>query len=131
MLKSKCIYEPVEESDWLRISVMNRHTLDDWKTPDPAINESSFQEHRSALAPSNKLLGDYYKRGLSFEEYEKRFTQEMQQAIALSAIQQLISLSLVENVTILCKEETPEFCHRRLLVNICKQLCEELGTRVR
>ena len=71
MLKTKCILEPKEISDGLRISVMNRHTLNDGVTPDLRIDSSSYDLWFPWLAPPNLLLGDYYKRGLPWEQYEK------------------------------------------------------------
>ena len=33
----------------------------------------------------------------------------------------LAARSITEDITILCVEETPEFCHRRLLADECKK----------
>lgn len=64
MIYTKSILKPKEESDGIRISVMSRHTLNDGITSHPDINESSYDEWLKILAPSDQLVGDYYKRSL-------------------------------------------------------------------
>lgn len=119
-LITKSILAPIEKEDGYRVSVMSRHTLNDGITPDIRIKENMYDEHLKELAPSAILLGDYYKRNLTWHEFEKRFKQEII-ASKLGILEKLCLRALKENVTILCIEQEPYFCHRRLLAEICKK----------
>jgi uncharacterized protein YeaO (DUF488 family) len=119
--KTKSILAPIEKDDGHRISVMNRHTLNDGVTPDIRITEKMYSEHNKSLSPSNRLVGDYYKRGISWKEYEKRFKKEIGEAGVAKILKNLSLRALKENVTFLCIEEKPDFCHRRLLAEECKK----------
>ena len=119
-LLTKCILAPIGHEDGLRISVMSRHTLSDGITPDHRITAESMELHMPSLAPSPQLIGDYYKRGLSWEDYESRFNKEMKDKI--SQLRAIASHALTRNITLLCIEPTPEHCHRRLLAVTCKRI---------
>jgi len=121
-LKTKSILAPIEKDDGYRISVMNRHTLDDGITPDKRITYEMYGEHKKTLAPSAKLLGDYYKRGLNWDEYEKRFKKEINNPETIKILKEISKKALKENITLLCIEEKPDFCHMRLLAEECKKL---------
>ena len=119
MLKTKSILAPKEEADGFRISVMSRHTLNDGKTPHPDITDASYDSWISTLAPPARLVGDYYKRGLPWEQFETRYLEYIRQPEVRIEVQNLAERSLDSVVTILCIEETPEFCHRRILAEEC------------
>ena len=59
-LKTKSILAPIEKDDGYRISVMNRHTLNDGITSDIRITETLYDKHIKLLSPSNRLVGEYY-----------------------------------------------------------------------
>ena len=120
-LKTKSILAPIESSDGHRISVMNRHTLNDGVTSDNRINTKMYDEHQRLLAPSDKLLGDYYKRGISWSEYEERFKKQINTPSVQKILKDISNKALVENITFLCIEDIPDFCHRRLLAEECKK----------
>jgi len=101
---------------------MSRHTLNDGITPDPRITRDRFVIHLPQLAPSPKLIGNYYKRKLPWEEFQIRYLQEMRADPAREFVRFLSRMSLKNVITILCIEETAEFCHRRLLAEECKRL---------
>lgn len=126
-LITKSILAPIEKEDGWRISVMSRHTLEDGVTPDERIGQERYNEHMIDLAPSPKLIGDYYKRGLSWEDYKKRYLTELNDPSKTKLVKKLASRALKENITILCIEEKPDFCHRRLLAEECKKYEPELG----
>ena len=92
---------------------MSLHTLNDGVTPDRSIEPHMYDVHFPGLAPPRKLLGDYYKRGLSWEEYEKRYLEHLRTPYVKKFIEGLINSYKV--ITFLCIEETDEQCHRRLL----------------
>ena len=115
MLQTKSILSPILDSDGSRISIMSRHTLNDGTTPHPLITRAVFAIHLPQLAPSSKLIGDYYKRSLPWEEFEIRYLQEMRTGVASEFVRFLSRMSLKTVITILCIEETADHCHRRLL----------------
>jgi len=120
MLITKCILSPSSESDGYRISVMSRHTLNDGVTPDKRVVH--FDLHLPVLGPSPKLIGDYYKRGISWAEFESRYLDEIRNPRVEGFVKSLAEKSLHENVTILCIEDVADHCHRRLLAEECQRL---------
>jgi len=125
-LRTKSILAQIEKEDGYRISVMNRHTLEDGITPDKRINEKMYDKHEKLLAPSSKLLGDYYKRDISWNEYEERFKKEINNPESIKMLKDISLKALKENITLLCIEEKPDFCHRRLLAEECKKYQPDL-----
>lgn len=121
MLKTKSILSPKEDSDGLRISVMSRHTLNDGITPHPNIISSSYDFWMLIFAPPLNLLGDYSKRDLFWMQFEKRYLEYLQQSNIPFEVEFLAKRSLESAITILCIEDTPEHCHRRLLAEECKK----------
>lgn len=121
-LFTKCILHEKIPQDGLRISIMSKHTLSNGKTQDRRITPEKFDEHLQALAPSPKLIGDYYKRGLPWKQFKQRYLEEIRKPETAYYVISLAKRSLCENVTILCIEETPECCHRRLLAEECRRL---------
>ena len=121
MIRTKCILEPLGDYDGLRISVMNRYTLNDGITPDLRINDSSYDIWLPWLAPPNLLLGDYYKRELPWEQFEKRYRNYIEKPWIVNEIQKIASRSLNSDITLLCIEGSPEYCHRRILAEECQK----------
>jgi len=119
-LYTKCILYPREAIDGIRVSVMSRHTLSDGITPDARITKKLFDFHSQELAPNPTLIGDYYKRGLSWEEFEKRYKTLLSEPAKAAAVRVLAQQALLGDITLLCIEETPEKCHRRILAEQCK-----------
>lgn len=127
VLYTKCILKPKEDSDGTRICIMSRLTLNDGVTPDyRLIEEGLFDQWIKELAPEPKLLGDYYKRGLDWADFEKRYISYIQSDLIRTYIESIGIKALKENVTILCIEESCEFCHRRLVADECKRLFKDL-----
>ena len=123
-LFTKCILSPIELSDGVRISVMSRHTLNDGITKHPDITALSYDAHFPVYAPSPRLLGDYYKRGLEWSLFERRYREEMRKKHDL--VLELARCAVNLTITLLCIEDSPEKCHRRLLAEECKLLVPEL-----
>lgn len=71
-------------------------------------------EHEPALAPSAELLDSYKKRrDIAWSEYERRFLDLM----AERRIEEVLDRRSFERRTVLlCSEDTPERCHRRLVI---------------
>ena len=121
MLKTKSILYAEEGTDGLRISVMSRHTLNDGVTPHLEITDSSYDRWLQILAPPAKLIGDYYKRGFPWEEFEQKYLAYIRSSNIQTEVQKLAENSLDSVITLLCIEDSPEFCHRRLLAEECKK----------
>ena len=123
-LYTKCIlFEPTPE-DGLRISVMSRHTQNDGITPDLRIKP--YHIHMPILGPSPSLIGDYYKRGLGWKEYEKRYLGEIRDPAKAYLVRIIANLAITRNITLLCVEDEPSHCHRRLLAEECLRECPGL-----
>ncbi len=125
-LKTKDIKKPKSLDDGLRISIMSRHTLDDGVTPDQAITPDLYDQWWRELAPPDKLIGSYYKRGLSWKEFSEQFKAYLQSATANDWLIKLIELAKLQNVTILCIEDKPDNCHRKLVAQRCAELDRDL-----
>jgi len=128
MLKTKPILSEREISDGLRISIMSRHTLNDGITPDLRL-ENRFDSHLPIYAPPLKLLGDYYKRSLSWENFEKEYNSYLDSIPNL--IKNLAERAINKNITLMCIEDSPEECHRRLLAERCRLICPSLDILVK
>ncbi len=125
MLKTGCILTYYNEQDTLRVSIMSRHTLNDGTTLDRRITEGiSYDEHWNVFAPPLKLIGDYYKRYLPWEEFEKRYFDYLDSI--REEVENLTLAAAGKDIRLLCIEKTSEKCHRRLLAERCKENYPEL-----
>jgi len=67
--------------------------------------------HLPALAPTKDLLDEYKKKGRDWSIYEKKFLELM----AERKIEYTIPKDLLDGSCLLCSEEKPSQCHRRLV----------------
>jgi len=81
--------------------------------------KAKIDEWHKELAPSKELLSDWNNGKVSWQEYEQRYSKEMDAQEKI--IKEIATRAKTETITLLCKEETDEHCHRRLL----KRLIEE------
>jgi len=121
-LYTKCMFAAPSQEDGCRISVMSRHTLNDGATSDSRITESSFNEWHRELAPPPKLVGNYYKRELSWDAFAEKYIAHIRTPSIAERVHTLARRALSEDITLLCIEQTPDKCHRRLLAEECKRL---------
>jgi len=82
------------------------------------------------LAPSHELLTQYHQAEVTWDEFCDRFHQEVI-AEQQEYLDILVEMAQKHVVTILCWEETPEKCHRRLVAEACKQINSELEVIIR
>ena len=68
-------------------------------------------DHLPSLAPTKEMLDTYKKKHGSWEDYERRFIDLM----AERQIEQKIKPETLEDVCLLCSEDKPHHCHRRLV----------------
>jgi uncharacterized protein (DUF488 family) len=73
--------------------------------------------HRPELAPTDGMLDQYKKEGGPWETYETRFLD----LIASRHIETTISPETLDGACLLCSEDKPHHCHRRLVVEYLKQ----------
>lgn len=73
--------------------------------------------HLPALAPTQEMLDEYKKQHGDWETYEKRFLELMKQR----RIEETIPREAVADGCLLCSEDKPHHCHRRLVAEYLKQ----------
>lgn len=67
--------------------------------------------HRPDLAPTQEMLDAFKKDGGSWLDYEKQFIALMVER----GIERCVSRDLLDEGCLLCSEDTPDECHRRLV----------------
>lgn len=80
-------------------------------------------EHIVDFAPTKEMLNEYKKNKGSWETYEEQFNA----LIKKRGIEYQINLSNLSESCLLCSEDKPEHCHRRL---IAEYLAKKLGCKV-
>jgi uncharacterized protein (DUF488 family) len=82
--------------------------------------------HELRLAPEKDMLDAYKKQKGAWAEYEREFRQ----LIANRQIETTVGRDLFEvPAALLCSEPTPEFCHRRLVVEHLQEKWGDLEIR--
>lgn len=76
-----------------------------------------------SLAPSKELLNDYKYKGLTWEEYTKRYLKEIKESEMSQTSFNNICNRLLNgyDITIYCYEKPTDNCHRFLLAELFKQ----------
>jgi uncharacterized protein (DUF488 family) len=67
--------------------------------------------HLSTLAPTQSMLDDYKKHGHDWLRYENRFLSLMSERL----IENTVAKDLLQDGCLLCSEDKPVHCHRRLV----------------
>jgi uncharacterized protein (DUF488 family) len=67
--------------------------------------------HLPLLAPTQQMLDSYKKKRGDWQLYEKLFLELMRER----QIEREVSREVLRNACLLCSEDTPEHCHRRLV----------------
>jgi uncharacterized protein (DUF488 family) len=67
--------------------------------------------HLPLLAPTQEMLDSYKKKRGDWQLYEKQFLELMRGRL----IEREVSREVLRNACLLCSEDTPEHCHRRLV----------------
>lgn len=79
------------------------------------INQIDYL-HLPKLAPTQDLLDSYKKQRGPWEAYERQFISLMIER----RIEEIVSRELVDGACLLCSEDKPEHCHRRLVAEYLK-----------
>jgi uncharacterized protein YeaO (DUF488 family) len=70
------------------------------------------------LAPVKDLLTSYRKEVITWSEYEKRFIDLLQDRQIENEFDRNV---FSKRTVLLCSEHSPEFCHRRLVIEYLDQ----------
>jgi uncharacterized protein (DUF488 family) len=73
--------------------------------------------HLPELAPTQEMLDEYKKRHGDWKTYETRFLALMKQR----RIEETLSKEVMADGCLLCSEDKPHHCHRRLVAEYLKQ----------
>lgn len=73
--------------------------------------------HEPLFAPTKELLHSYREKEVTWEEYEKIYTE----LIAGRSVENILDAGELGNACLLCSEHLPDFCHRRLLADYLKK----------
>ncbi len=73
--------------------------------------------HQSVLAPTQKMLDAYKKGRGEWADYEKRFLELM----ASRRIEEVVARDALDGACLLCSEDKPHHCHRRLVAEYLKE----------
>lgn len=125
MLQSKPILAPKEESDGTRISIMSRHTKSDGQTPDERLTPDRYDAHMPEFAAEPRRVGAYYRGEVSFDEYADAYRERLRKDV--DSVIALIQRAKTDVITVMCIEDTPKLCHRRLFIEFSKELAEIIG----
>lgn len=74
-------------------------------------------EHRPELAPTQDILDAFKKKKGEWSVYEKQFLQLMEQR----RIEDVVPREAVAEACLLCSEDKPHHCHRRLVAEYLKE----------
>lgn len=130
MLKTRSIKAQKRADDGVRISVMSRHTLIDGITPDPAIVPGTYDEWQKTLAPPPKLIGAYCRGKIGWDDFERLFRDYLLLPHVEVFVRRLIRRAEQSVVTIMCVEDDPAHCHRRLIAETCKAINPFLEVKI-
>jgi len=73
--------------------------------------------HRPELAPTEDMLDSYKKQGGDWAVYEQRFLD----LITSRRIEEIVPRESLAGACLLCSEDKPHHCHRRLVVEYLKK----------
>src|SRR6476619_3221187 len=115
MIKTKCVYAPVEDSDGFRIVVMRKwpQGIGYRKNNKRGMIDKRCKE----LGPSKELLSAWQNKEITWEELDKRYRIEQATKSEAKADRDFIIRKLTQDpdmtITLLCKEQEDDpHCHR-------------------
>ena len=73
--------------------------------------------HLPMLAPTQEMLDEYRKEKRGWEVYEKRFLELMRER----EIEKQLEPGMVDGGCLLCSEDKPHQCHRRLVAEYLRE----------
>ena len=114
MIKTKSVYDPVQESDGYRILIMRK-----WPKGIDYEKHSVYKWFKE-LAPSKELLDKWNTKKIKWENNVKQYKREQANSAAAKLAADAIGVMSTERIiTLLCKErENDPHCHRHILKEI-------------
>jgi uncharacterized protein (DUF488 family) len=73
--------------------------------------------HQPEFAPTQEMLDAYKKQGGKWSDYERRFLALMERR----RIEQLVDRAALDGACLLCSEDQPHHCHRRLVAEYLQE----------
>jgi uncharacterized protein (DUF488 family) len=73
--------------------------------------------HLPDLAPTKEMLSDYQKKRVDWKTYENQFLALMKGR----RIEEKLSREVIADSCLLCSEDKPHHCHRRLVAEYLKE----------
>jgi uncharacterized protein (DUF488 family) len=73
--------------------------------------------HLAELAPTKDIIDEFKKHGGSWETYEKKFRT----LLSARRVEETIAKAILDSGCLLCSEEIPAKCHRRLAAEYFKK----------
>jgi uncharacterized protein (DUF488 family) len=73
--------------------------------------------HLAELAPTKDIIDEFKKHDGSWETYEKKFRTLLSER----RVEETIAKTILDSGCLLCSEETPAKCHRRLVAEYFKK----------
>jgi len=122
-LYTKSVYAPVEHSDGIRICVMSRLTQNDGITVvTNLLFGKKFDYWAKILAPPDKVVGAWYRKEIDWDDFTGKYKSHLYSEKVLPHLDMLAYQALEHDITLLCVEDTPELCHRKILAEECQSL---------
>jgi uncharacterized protein (DUF488 family) len=78
--------------------------------------------HLPLLAPTQEMLDEYRKSKTGWDVYERKFNRLLEKR----KIEREISPDLIKQACLLCSEDKPYHCHRRLIAEYLKRTWGDL-----
>ncbi len=106
-IRLKRIYDEPSPDDGRRI-LITRY----WPR---GVHRSIVDEYNSWLAPSRQLINEYKKGDLSWDEFGRRYREELSDPQSQAGLRRLAEVARTQVITLLCFCEDDWNCHRTLL----------------
>lgn len=113
-LYTKSIKAEPSKNDGYRICIMRN----------PKGYENSYDKWMPDLSPSLQLREEV-KNGCGWEYFKKAFYNELE--TRQPALDSVVQMTKERNVTLLCVEDSPTFCHRSLVAENIRKRHSDLG----
>jgi uncharacterized protein YeaO (DUF488 family) len=120
ILKSGCAFSPHQG---IRVLIVSRLTENDGQTPSPNLIKLARENiWIPCLAPRSKTVGAWYRKEIDWEQFQHQYEEYLNSPPGQEAVKYLYRLLKNHGVVkVLCVEETPEHCHRSLLLEYMKK----------
>lgn len=127
-LFTQCIYDWHASLDLLGLSIVSRHTQSNGWSEDPRIKDTSYTWVPD-LAPPDPLVGEWYRsqctgHPMTEQAFTARYLDYLSQHPQKATLDILLDLirATQRKPILLCVEPRGEFCHRRVLAQLCQEL---------